>query len=498
MKLTTIIDHKYISFTKTEQDERITIPLFGKFAAVQESPSAVQLAADRIRSVPLFYSIDTGGGIFIADDAAKIAEKRHLSTDKDCEREFLCTGYVTGNRSLFQGVFTVRPGEIVTIRKGDGNIRREQYFSLDYRCDGTRSEAEYIEAFDQCLTEVFSDLIARLDGRTVVIPLSGGCDSRTVAVMLKRLGYKNVICFSYGRQGNAESARSKAVADALGYRWLFAEYTGEKWKRFYESDDYRNFLAFSCRGSGIGCVQALPAILELKRAGKVPEDAVVVPGHALDFNAGSHLAPANGNITRKSMVRRIVAGHYTLRRLTGDDRRYFMRCNPDIPVRMSEASAVGVYQRWEWVNRQSKFIANDVRAYEFAGLDWELPFWDERVCRFWAEVPARLLYGRRLQYAYTVAKIDPMSAQLVAYPSAGGTASSVPAWVKACAKIVLRPVLSIRTRRLRLADYETNSNDFYGFMSRKEFEGMLKRYGNGWILNTKIAEDTLNIYSSIN
>ena len=36
------------------------------------------------------------------------------------------------------------------------------------------------------------------EGKQIAIPLSGGYDSRLIASGLHKIGFKNVICFSYG------------------------------------------------------------------------------------------------------------------------------------------------------------------------------------------------------------------------------------------------------------------------------------------------------------
>jgi asparagine synthase (glutamine-hydrolysing) len=68
-----------------------------------------------------------------------------------------------------------------------------------------------------------------------VVPLSGGLDSRIIVAMLKRLGVEDVICFTYGKKGNREAEISRQVAEALGYRWYFVEYTKEKLYDGYHS-----------------------------------------------------------------------------------------------------------------------------------------------------------------------------------------------------------------------------------------------------------------------
>ena len=39
-----------------------------------------------------------------------------------------------------------------------------------------------------------------------------------------------------------------------------------------------------------------------------------------------------------------------------------------------------------WTERQSKFIGNSVRTYEFFGYDWWMPFWDREFVDYWSGI----------------------------------------------------------------------------------------------------------------
>ena len=88
-----------------------------------------------------------------------------------------------------------------------------------------------------------------LDGRTAVIPLSGGADSRMVVSMLKNQGYEKVICYTYGKPGNRESEMSKAVAEEYGYEWHIIPHSAEeiaKLRNDPETEQYSDYERSSC------------------------------------------------------------------------------------------------------------------------------------------------------------------------------------------------------------------------------------------------------------
>ena len=363
-----------------------------------------------------------------------------------------------------------------------------RYRSLRYGVLGPYDEAALMREFDRVLAGVFADLAERLGGRKAVIPLSGGLDSRTVAAMLKRVGYGNVVCFSYGRAGNAEETpMSKRVAEGLGFEWRYVKYSGKTWSSLIDSPDWGRFLDFACRGKSIACLQPLPAMLELVRSGAVPESSVVVPGHALDFEAGSHLPYMSQaeTWTRADLCERMRKDHYNLREEPSGTQRLREQAER-WPAEMGRDEVSRIYMEWEWNNRQSRFIANDVRAYEYAGCGFELPFWDGRVTDFLSRVPYEGLYGRRLQKAFTAAVVDPACGIECDYP-----VPAKPNRLKGLAKKAL-PQLAERYRadRARKARASRVLAD-YDWMSADEIRAFEAVYGLGFNMNSLVADGTL-------
>src|SRR5690606_32958713 len=125
----------------------------------------------------------------------------------------------------------------------------------------------------------FQKLINHANGRQIVVPLSGGYDSRLIVSILKELGYSNVICFSYGIKGNLEAEYSKKIAESLGYKWIFVEYTDNKWKENWNTDLSKEYVEFASNKTSLPHVQDWIAVLELKANNLVNSNAIFVPGH---------------------------------------------------------------------------------------------------------------------------------------------------------------------------------------------------------------------------
>jgi len=195
----------------------------GLFSFVKMNDNEIVLAVDHIRSMPLFYAFEDGN-VYVSDDAFWILKQLSVVTlDEDAAEEFLVTGHVAGNETLYRQIKQVQAGEMVRIRtrvdKG-GEINAFRYFL--YRRDKEKElntdRETLLTMLDNVLQKVFERAIKVLNGRTAVIPLSGGYDSRLVAMMLKRSGYENVVCFSYGVPGNMDSEVSRIIAESLGYK----------------------------------------------------------------------------------------------------------------------------------------------------------------------------------------------------------------------------------------------------------------------------------------
>ena len=383
--------------------------LDGNFAVVAGGPNRIVLATDPVRSIPLFYRQQ--GGTVAASDDARLLHGSKRTVDEHSLIELATAGYVTGSHTLFAEVSGLQSGELLTWTPDFSLIDRRRYYRYACDYDAEQPVEQLCSEFDQALTTVFMRLIDSLEGRQAVVPLSGGLDSRLVASMLKRCGYRNVFCVSYGIPNNEDTSRSREVAEALGYPWKHLPYSKALWEDALSSEEMREYWSFSSNGVSVPHCDDWPALRMLHDQKEVSDDAVFVPGHTGDFISGGHLKaifdPVH-NDNPSDFNGAMVTKHYSL----WDDLVASSNIRDVIDQRLAEVvdefprdtdeDMARMYEYWEWQERQAKLIINSVRSYEFFGSSWRIPLWAREIMDFWRKVPLALKMDKYLYRCYLV------------------------------------------------------------------------------------------------
>lgn len=248
---------------------------------------------DKIRSQPLFYAVQ-GGNFYISNKAEWIRETLELKQlDEIAEKEFLCTGYVTGRDTLFSEIKQIQAGEYIKVKlqkqiSSDVSVECIRYYRfLHIEPQTADTKDVYLSNLNIAMNNSIERLIKFANGRQIVIPLSAGFDSRLIALKLKELNYPDVICFSYGKPNNFEAVTSQKIAMALGFPWYFIEYTPELEDLIFNSTEGMNYSVFAGNYVSLPHTQDLCAVRELKNRKLIKSDAVFCPGHS-GFVAGGN------------------------------------------------------------------------------------------------------------------------------------------------------------------------------------------------------------------
>tara|TARA_Y100000591_G_C21836893_1_gene703094 strand:+ start:94 stop:1668 length:1575 start_codon:yes stop_codon:yes gene_type:complete len=354
------------------------------------------IASDRIRSFPIFYFI-YDSKIFICDHI----KKNDTNFDKNSLSyfEFLHCGYVSGSDTLIDKIYQIQAGECISF--DEKGISSKKYYSYINKNEKLNDLDYYKKKLQNALEKTFSKLIESTKDRFLIIPLSGGLDSRLIASYLKKCGVDDVICYTYGLRNSKEVKISKNIANDLGYDWHFINYGDKKWRKWYTDPRMKEYQLFSGNFSSLPHIQDWPAVLELNEKKIIPDNSVFIPGHAADFVAGSHI-PKKINLTLnpnfESVIDLIINEHLILSDKISQKRNTKFRLDiyRKLSKQINETSVKDLnglassFEYWDWRERQSKFIANSCRVYEFWGYEWRMPFWDIEFINFWNDLPLEL------------------------------------------------------------------------------------------------------------
>ena len=369
----------------------------GIFSLIKKEDDMLILATDITRTFPIFYSI-TEEGVLISDDTFYLNGLIKASIDPLEVGEFMRCGYTTTDRTLIDGIRQVQAGEILAITE-DGGVRKDFYheYSLKIQELLNLDVINLKKRFLEILNNAINRLSAFAGDRTIVIPLSGGYDSRCIAATLRKNNFENVILYTYGKKDSTEVRVAEKVAKKLGYEWLFIEQTEDIVDPDYpESKYFRRFYEFAFNHSSTVHMQDFFVFKYLSDNSIIPKDSIVVPGHSGDFLEGSHLRKLPLPKNRKAVVESIVLKHYSLNehvKLPAEIKDRIVKYVFSYPKNVTSWS---IDDNWNLKERQSKYIVNSNRTYEYFGYMHAIPLWDIELVEFFRRFPIEYKYYRVL------------------------------------------------------------------------------------------------------
>jgi asparagine synthase (glutamine-hydrolysing) len=475
----------------------------GFFSLVYSTPAQILVAVDRVRSLPMYYAVHANV-CFVSDDAYWVQERvQSFAFDHLAATELLLTGYVTGRNTLVPEVKQLQAGEMLLISKEEAGVRvkTHRYYQFRHANYFTGSEDDLLHSLDEVLRTAFLRLCDWAAGRPLVIPLSGGYDSRLIALWLKRLKYDNVITFSYGKPGHQEALISQDVARKLNFTWRFVPYSSSSWSAWFNSKKRRDFFQFADTLTAIPHIQDWPAVWQLQESGAIPADSIIVPGHSADLLAGSRSKVKPNIYTPKAtvgpdvLVDEILSFNYVLwdwssvkTQLYPLFRERILAAIGDLP-NGTAAEAASAFESWDCQERQARFVINSVRVYEFWGYDWWLPFWDNDFVDYWSRVPLTFRIGKKLYDRY----VEQLYAEITGIPIDEARRTVRIPVVSAMRELLigskLYPVARMVWREMnKYAEYDRNQFGWYAIVGKERFRSL---YTGRETINSFLALDLL-------
>jgi asparagine synthase (glutamine-hydrolysing) len=398
--------------TRLDSIRHALTSLEGNFAFILQGKDYALACVDHIRSYPLFYS-HINDGIALSWSAQALKAQASLDTPNETSvMEFLMAGYVSGPNTLYNGLQQLQGGEFLLYTKENREVSLERYCTFFSENTLEGSEEELLHEADIRHERAFAKMVQALDGRQACVLLSGGLDSRLILGFLKEHKYDNVVTATYGKQGLWEIKVAKAVAEKAGVPWSYVGSKPDAVKDHLYSKEGYDYFRFASGLASIPFVTENYAFSVLRSEKRLAEDCVILNGQTGDFITGGHLPRAllardEEEAPTSALLDYVVERHYSLwRNLKTERNKSRLRdilsahMGLDPWASLSKVNVAKQYERFEWQERQCKYVVNGQRLYDWLGYDWQLPLWDMELFTFWQEVPWRHKVGQALYNKY--------------------------------------------------------------------------------------------------
>lgn len=321
----------------------------------------------------IIISDETSSIDFLLIDNLQNQKTKILS---DSKSELLCFGYCLNEKIIGSNAKRITPNSIAI--KYSKNWKVKNFFNIFYSYNSVKFSSKTLH---NILKFQLSEFLKKIGNRQVVVPLSGGYDSRLILVLLYELKVENVICYTYGSEKHEEVQISENVAKTLGYYWKFIKYDSFKISSFIKSDEYSKFI-FS-HNYAIPHIQDFYAVKELMKDSMVENDAIFLPGHSADFVAGSHIPILKKNkiYTKLDLKFRILYDHginnyrkafyFIFKNFLNTKKRQF-----------KYDEFINEYEYWDYYNRQISYITKSCKVYQHFGFEYYMIFWNNSIANY--------------------------------------------------------------------------------------------------------------------
>lgn len=377
-------------FSELENIKEMKLPYIYIESNDEQQIEYIEISTGLVRVVPVFYKVEQGT-LFISDDINTLINEKSL-VNYNSLKEFLVFSYVLEDRTLLDEIKQVQAGEVLK-GKINSNLHKEDYFIYDEGEEFKLGKEELIDCFEDVLYKTFELYTQKLKNKIIIVPLSGGYDSRLIVTMLKEFGFKDVLCVSYGVEGNFETRKASTVAEKMKYDLNIVVYRPEESISLYKNKYYFNYIEYAAQKSSLAVSQEFITMEYLKQKYNFSKDEVVfMPGHTGDFVSGSHIPYRLLKNASFDALKLSIFERHSLRE--GGKQNIL----DNYPFKFKEQYKNIEY--FDWRERQSKFIVNANRNYDFNGYSWVLPYWFNDYVLFWCKVPLVYKYQKNLYDEY--------------------------------------------------------------------------------------------------
>ena len=188
----------------------------GSFAAAiyDSTEDKLTLVNDRYGLIKLFYYYNENHFCFSPKIRPLLVDESDKSLRKDAIIDFFLFGYLLGDKTFFKHIHQLPPASILEVSKN--NMKLTKYWDYEYDEEyDARPQEELIDELGALWQRAVERRIKK--DETIIIPLSGGLDSRAIlAAAIRCTSKDNIITFSFGEPGSFDFEIGRMVAEKAG------------------------------------------------------------------------------------------------------------------------------------------------------------------------------------------------------------------------------------------------------------------------------------------
>jgi len=311
---------------------------------------------------------------------------------------FAATGFFLDQDTYWKDEVVLRPGTINRLDSNGFLIESESWFSWHY----TPRTINFEEAVDE-FTTLFETIIKEQIGSDpVILPLSGGLDSRSQAVALAKTN-NAVSTYSYSFEGGfSESSIGREIAKSCNFS--IEEFTirpSYLWKVLEELGRINGCYSEFTHPRQMAVLQKLKkmeGIFSLGHWGDVLFDRGATEGITVEQLP---------ELIRKKVIKKggleLATELWRHWGLTGDFETYFNQRIEGLLATIDIENPSAKMRAFKSLYWAPRWTSTNLSVFEEAH-PISLPYYDDRMCAFICGIPEEFLADRRIQIAYIKAQ----------------------------------------------------------------------------------------------
>jgi asparagine synthase (glutamine-hydrolysing) len=342
---------------------------------------------DHISSFQLLYKI-TDKKIVIKDNLSEL----NFVSNQFARKTIINSGYTLGAQTLSNSYKTLMPCEYIIYN--NNKIEIDFYYNINFSYSkNLASESQ----FEKVIEKLFIRLKKNYGENNIIVPISSGLDSRFILSALKYFGFKNVKLFTHYFQNIRDKRIAKMLSQYFDYPIEFVNLKIKDSRNIYKSREFNEYKNYRQTQNVLNNHGDFISIFKLikKKFININTD-LIMNGQSGDFISGNHIPlflfedkdkPLNDLISKTLDF--IILKHFNLwseKKINKDQleikqhikKLYFKKIE-------NWQDIISSYEKFEFENRQVKWVIGQQKVYDFFGLNSYLPLWSLSMIDFFTK-----------------------------------------------------------------------------------------------------------------